>query len=89
MKNCCYLLLLCLFTLPACTPHDAGNTLLNQLPVVAHMVDVDGQEVTVNDFNLLKDTIDLPLSFWLEDFQVVKLDSKSFLDILKHKMYEA
>ena len=77
MKNCYYLLLLCFFTLPACTPHDAGNTLLNQLPVVAQTVNVDGQEITVNDFNLLKDTIDLPLSFWLEDFQVVKLDDRN------------
>ena len=76
MKNYYYWLLLCFFTLPACTPNDAGNALVDQLPVIAHKVDIDGQEVTVNDFNLLKDTIDLPLSFWLENFQVVKLDSK-------------
>ncbi len=77
MKNCYYLLLLCFFTLPACTPNDAENPLLSQLPVVAQTVNVDGQEITVNDFNLLKDTIDLPLSFWLEDFQVVKLDDRN------------
>ena len=76
MKRTLGLLPIGVLALSACTPNDAENAHVEQLPVVAHMVDIDGQEVTVNDFNLLKDTIDLPLSFWLEDFQVVKLDSK-------------
>ena len=79
MKKTLELLPIGLLALSACTPKDAGNgyELLNQLPVVAQTVNVDGQEITVNDFNLLKDTIDLPLSFWLEDFQVVKLDDRN------------
>ena len=76
MKRTLGLLPIGVLALSACTPNDAENAHVEQLPVVAHMVDIDGQEVTVNDFNLLKDTIDLPLSFWLENFQVVKLDSK-------------
>lgn len=46
------------------------------LPVVAHSVEVDGQEMTVCELGLLKDTIDLPLSYWVEDFKAVKLDGK-------------
>ena len=51
-------------------------TYLENLPVVAHPVEVDGQEMTVCDLSLLKDTINLPLSFWVEDFEPVKLDGK-------------
>ena len=32
--------------------------------------------MTVCELDLLKDTIDLPLSYWVEDFQAVKLDGK-------------
>ena len=46
---------------------------LGDLPVVAHQVEVDGQEMTVCELGLLKDTIDLPLSCWVEDFKAVKL----------------
>ena len=35
---------------------------LGNLPVVAHQVEVDGQEMTVCQLDLLKDTINLPLS---------------------------
>ena len=49
---------------------------LGDLPVVAHQVEVDGQEMTVCELDLLKDTIDLPLSCWVEDLEVVKLDGR-------------
>ncbi len=49
---------------------------LGDLPVVAHQVEVDGQEMTVCELDLLKDTIDLPLSYWVEDFEAVKLDGR-------------
>ena len=49
---------------------------LGDLPVVAHQVEVDGQEMTVCELDLLKDTIDLPLSCWVEDFKAVKLDGR-------------
>ena len=49
---------------------------LGDLPVVAHQVEVDGQEMTVCQLDLLKDTIDLPLSYWVEDFEAVKLDGR-------------
>lgn len=49
---------------------------LGDLPVVAHQVEVDGQEMTVCKLGLLKDTINLPLSYWVEDFEAVKLDGR-------------
>ena len=51
-------------------------SMVDELPVVAHSVEVDGQEVTVCELGLLKDTLDLPLSYWVEDFEVVKLDTR-------------
>ena len=68
--------------LAACSGNEKGkleyfkNGKLEDLPVVAHSVEVDGQEITVCDLSLLKDTIDLPLSFWVDNLQAVKLDGK-------------
>ena len=67
--------------LAACSGNEksvSGNKkiLVDELPVVAHSVEVDGQEVTVCELGLLKDTLDLPLSYWVEDFEVVKLDTR-------------
>lgn len=47
---------------------------LSDLPVVAHSVDVNGEEVTVCELDLLKDTVDLPLSYWVDDCRIIKLD---------------
>ena len=60
--------------LVACTENEKNQ--LSDLPIVAHQVEVDGQEMTVCELGLLKDTIDLPLSYWVEDFEAVKLDGK-------------
>ena len=60
--------------LVACTENEKNQ--LSDLPIVAHQVEVDGQEMTVCKLGLLKDTIDLPLSYWVEDFETVKLDGK-------------
>ena len=60
--------------LVACTKNEKNQ--LSDLPIVAHQVEVDGQEMTVCELDLLKDTIDLPLSYWVEDLEAVKLDGK-------------
>ena len=60
--------------LAACSGNEKNQ--LGDLPVVAHQVEVNGQEMTVCNLDLLKDTIDLPLSFWVEDFEPVKLDTR-------------
>ena len=60
--------------LVACSGSDKNQ--LGDLPVVAHQVEVNGQQMTVCQLDLLKDTIDLPLSYWVEDFEAVKLDGR-------------
>ena len=60
--------------LVACSENEKNQ--LSDLPIVAHQVEVDGQEMTVCELGLLKDTIDLPLSYWVEDLEAVKLDGK-------------
>lgn len=65
-----------LLGLAACSGNDLEKALLKDLPVVAHTVKVDGQDVLVNEFDLLEDTVDLPLSYWVEDLTVVKLDGR-------------
>ena len=67
--------------LAACSGSDKSQlgddrSQLGDLPVVAHSVEMNGQKMTVCELDLLKDTIDLPLSYWVEDFQAVKLDGK-------------
>ena len=53
----------------ACSGNEKSR--LSDLPVVAHQVEVDGQKMTVCQLGLLKDTLDLPLSYWVEDFKAV------------------
>ena len=60
--------------LAACSGNEKSR--LSDLPVVAHSVEVNGQQMTVCEVDLLKDTIDLPLSYWVEDFEAVKLDGR-------------
>lgn len=45
-----------------------------ELPVVAHTVSMDGEEFLVCELDLLKDTVDLPLSYWVENVQIIRLD---------------
>lgn len=70
--------------LAACSGNGKNNQLGNlpvvahskDLPVVAHSVNMDGEELLVCELDMLKDTIDLPLSYWVEDFQLIKLDGR-------------
>ena len=78
-KNVCWVVMA--IALAACSGNDKrqfgdDRSLLGELPVVAHSVDVDGHELTVCDLGLMKDTVSLPLSYWVEDMQVVKLDGR-------------
>lgn len=49
---------------------------LNEQPVVGSVTVVNGDSVWVCNFAALKDTITLPLSAIVEDFQIVKLDGR-------------
>ena len=71
--------------LAACSGNERSR--LSDLPVVAHQVEVNGQQMTVCELDLLKDTIDLPLSYWVEDFKAVKLDGRDEALVGKGAVY--
>ena len=80
VKQVCWVVMA--IALAACSGNEksrlVGNekSRLDDLPVVAQSVEVGGEKMTVCELNLLKDTIDLPLSYWVDDLVTVKLDGK-------------
>ena len=78
VKQVCWVVMA--IALAACSGNEksrlVGNekSRLDDLPVVAQSVEVGGEKMTVCELNLLKDTIDLPLNYWVDDFETVKLD---------------
>ena len=62
--------------LTACSGGNRKTVSLEDMPVVAHQEVRDGQEITVCNLELIEDTIDLPLSYFVEDLQMVKLDNR-------------
>ena len=47
-----------------------------EMPVVAHIEEVNGERLTVCQLDLLTDTVDIPLSDLVEELQFVKLDNR-------------
>ena len=47
-----------------------------QMPVVAHSIDMEGKTLTVCPIAMLTDTVDIPLSNLVEELQIVKLDNR-------------
>ena len=62
--------------LSACSEGNRKTVSLEDIPVVTHKEVRDGQELTVCNLELIEDTIDLPLSYFVEDLQMVKLDNR-------------
>ena len=60
-------------TLTACSQK---QSLYEQMPVVAHTEEVNGEQLTVCQYDLLTDTVDIPLSDLVEELQFVKLDNR-------------
>lgn len=56
-------------------PPDAGNP-LEQAPVVAVWQTNGTDSLLAGDASLLKDTLTLPLSRWLDDFRMIRLDNR-------------
>ena len=48
----------------------------NELPTVAAKVETNGTTLMVCDWTAVKDSIHLPLSYFIEDLEIVKLDNK-------------
>ncbi|MDL2208555.1 6-bladed beta-propeller [Parabacteroides sp. OttesenSCG-928-O15] len=69
----CFALLLGIFS--SCNQAKRG-IYLNESPVVAEKVMVGGEEVIVLNPALLKDTVIFPLSHFVEDIEILKLDDR-------------
>ena len=65
-----------LIILGACSGGNRKTVSLEDMPVVAHQEVRDGQELTICNLELIADTIDLPLSYFVEDLQMVRLDNR-------------
>ncbi|WP_313382204.1 6-bladed beta-propeller [Proteiniphilum saccharofermentans] len=68
-------LLLSLALLTSCNKHK-GQSAFDQLDVVAEKVMVGNSELISCDLTRLKDTVEIPLSFLVEDLRMVKLDNR-------------
>lgn len=63
--------------LGACSDTDpSGNFSLNDCPQVAIRQLVGNDSVVVCNLDLIKDTLNIPLSQLIDDFKIIKLDSK-------------
>ena len=60
----------------ALTACSDNGTSQKEMPVVAHIEDVNGEALTVCQYDLLTDTVDIPLSDLVEELQFVKLDKR-------------
>ena len=59
--------------LTACSEKGTSH---KEMPVVAHTEEVNGEPLTVCQYDLLTDTVDIPLSDLVEELQFVKLDKR-------------
>lgn len=57
----------------ACSGKETSH---QEMPVVAHIEEVNGEPLTVCRYDLLTDTVDVPLSDLVEELQLVKLDNR-------------
>lgn len=65
-----------LATLFACGEDLGQVNYLEDAPVVATRIQIDGEEMIELDPALLKDTVVFPLSYFTEELQVIKLDNR-------------
>ena len=73
MKITFTIITILVLTLTACTQKQSSY---EQMPVVAHTEEVNGEQLTVCQYDLLTDTVDIPLSDLVEELHFVKLDNR-------------
>ena len=76
MKNIKLILLLIILLGTACSPTGKRHPAWKEMPVVARMETVNGHPLTVASLDLLKDTMNLPLSALVEELQIVRLENR-------------
>lgn len=68
--------LMCILCFSSCSNGDRKSVVLDGLPVVGAVEVVNGDSVWVCNLSALKDTMALPLSYFTEELQIVKLDNR-------------
>ena len=77
MKTICFAFIIAILGLTACSSDSARySSVWEEMPVVAHIEEVNGDTLTVAHLEQLKDTVCIPLSDLVEELQIVALDKK-------------
>jgi len=77
MKTICFAFIIAILGLTACSSDSARySSVWEEMPVVAHIEEVNGDTLTVAHLEQLKDTVCIPLSDLVEELQIVALDKR-------------
>ena len=77
MKTICFAFFIAILGLTACSSDSARySSVWEEMPVVAHIEEINGDTLTVAHLEQLKDTVCIPLSDLVEELQIVALDKK-------------
>ena len=77
MKTICFAFIIAILGLTACSSDSARySSVWEEMPVVAHIEEINGDTLTVTHLEQLKDTVCIPLSDLVEELQIVALDKK-------------
>lgn len=77
MKTICFAFIIAIFGLTACSSDSARySSVWEEMSVVAHIEEINGDTLTVAHLEQLKDTVCIPLSNLVEELQIVALDKK-------------
>ena len=77
MKTICFAFIIAILGLTACSSDSARySSVWEEMPVVAHIEEINGDTLTVAHLEQLKDTVCIPLSNLVEELQIVALDKK-------------
>ena len=77
MKTICFAFIIAILGLTACSSDSARySSVWEEMLVVAHIEEINGDTLTVAHLEQLKDTVCIPLSNLVEELQIVALDKK-------------
>lgn len=77
MKTICFAFIIAILGLTACSSDsDRYSSVWEEMPVVAHIEEINGDTLTVAHLEQLKDTVCIPLSDLVEELQIVALDKR-------------
>ena len=77
MKTICFAFIIAILGLTSCSSDSARySSVWEEMPIVAHIEEINGDTLTVAHLEQLKDTVCIPLSNLVEELQIVALDKK-------------